>query len=331
MGINKTAYLKYPSFTLLETAYILCGKDIPDKCREQEAPADVNAVVLGWRKYLVFYEYAFIEIAMKKLMIDKNHPELEEIFAKKRPENGVGAGIMGEVEWRESLDSLYRVVDRPLAKAFLIHYHGACLSQELAIKDKYGCLDLVDFDLKVYASLKKKEQKIDAPTAPFNKATREEYFKEFRLGNYLRTSFNAELPGSIYEAQRDEDGYLEFVDLFLRHAEIPGNALKSIMKEFHHSGSFIGADSAEMYVYESSTETEPRSGRHLINNRRRENAKLVASAFWEANPQMTIEDVIRTNSISRACDNEAYGEQVIRGWIKDLCPNRKPGRRPQKK
>ena len=65
--------------------------------------------------------------------------------------------------------------------------------------------------------------------------------------------------------------------------------------------------------------------------RHRKASRQIAKDIWAKNPEITIADMIRDNEIANACDGKLYDEGVLRKWIKDLCPNRKPGRRPKKK
>ena len=45
---------------------------------------------------------------------------------------------------------------------------------------------------------------------------------------------------------------------------------------------------------------------------------------------MTIADMILRNEINEVTDSRVYAEKTLRNWLKDLCPNRKPGRRKKK-
>jgi len=62
----------------------------------------------------------------------------------------------------------------------------------------------------------------------------------------------------------------------------------------------------------------------------REECRKIAKRLWKKYPKMTIQDMIFRDEIAHACGQKLYTEDTIRNWIKDLCPNRLPGRRPQK-
>ena len=59
------------------------------------------------------------------------------------------------------------------------------------------------------------------------------------------------------------------------------------------------------------------------------NARAVAAELWERDPNITIAEMIISDEITNACEGKVYGEKTLRNWIKDLCPNRLPGRRPK--
>ena len=66
----------------------------------------------------------------------------------------------------------------------------------------------------------------------------------------------------------------------------------------------------------------------------KEQCRAMAKLIWKSNPTMTIEDMIKESEIinlTKKKDKSYYLEKTIRNWIKDLCPNRRPGRRPKPK
>jgi len=68
-----------------------------------------------------------------------------------------------------------------------------------------------------------------------------------------------------------------------------------------------------------------------LNQRHKKECRKVAGEIWVKNPDRTIADIANnSNRVVKACENKIYAEETIRNWIKDLCPNRKPGRRPKK-
>lgn len=63
----------------------------------------------------------------------------------------------------------------------------------------------------------------------------------------------------------------------------------------------------------------------------KERCRAAAKELWKENPEITIADMAVRDEITEACDGKLYIEKTIRDWIKDLCPDRSPGRRPKKK
>jgi hypothetical protein len=79
-------------------------------------------------------------------------------------------------------------------------------------------------------------------------------------------------------------------------------------------------------IQDKKTEKKLRSNQiHKIKCRE------VAQKLWEEDPSITIADMIHKDNINEVFDGKVYAEKTIRNWIKDLCPNRSPGRRPKKK
>jgi hypothetical protein len=62
----------------------------------------------------------------------------------------------------------------------------------------------------------------------------------------------------------------------------------------------------------------------------KERCRAVAKELWKENLEITIADMAVKDEITEACDGKLYIEKTIRDWIKDLCPDRSPGRRPKK-
>jgi hypothetical protein len=69
-------------------------------------------------------------------------------------------------------------------------------------------------------------------------------------------------------------------------------------------------------------------GRWAENNKQKKAARKIAKRLWKQNKDLTIADAILRNDINKAAPNKA--ESTLRGWIKDLAPSNKPGRREKK-
>ena len=59
--------------------------------------------------------------------------------------------------------------------------------------------------------------------------------------------------------------------------------------------------------------------------------RKVAERLWQKNPSKTIADLIMDDDINQIFEGKTYAENTIRNWIKDLCPDRSPGRRKKMK
>jgi hypothetical protein len=86
----------------------------------------------------------------------------------------------------------------------------------------------------------------------------------------------------------------------------------------------------KVYTELNSHTTEP-AKKLRPSQQHKQNCREVAKALWDENPEITIADMVLRDEITQACDGKLYAEKTIRDWIKDLCPNRSPGRRPKKK
>jgi len=62
-------------------------------------------------------------------------------------------------------------------------------------------------------------------------------------------------------------------------------------------------------------------------NLRRDAVRKVAKRLWQENPDLTIVAVIYNDDVNKACEGICYTEKTMRNWVKDLCPNRRGGRR----
>jgi hypothetical protein len=74
-------------------------------------------------------------------------------------------------------------------------------------------------------------------------------------------------------------------------------------------------------------DSEPKS---KANQRHKERCRALAEYLWslEKNKGTTIADMIKSDPIlTIGCERNVYDADTLRDWIKDLCPNRNPGRR----
>lgn len=70
------------------------------------------------------------------------------------------------------------------------------------------------------------------------------------------------------------------------------------------------------------------------SQKHREECRKIAKGFWDEEPSITISEIIQREEMvkaSKKSNDQLYLEKTVRNWIKDLCPNRARGRRPNKK
>ncbi len=83
---------------------------------------------------------------------------------------------------------------------------------------------------------------------------------------------------------------------------------------------------------ESQPEKKKEERKSLLDSQRhRERCRAIAALLWSQDPHITIKDMSYCDEIATyGCEKKVYNEATLRDWIKDLCPNREPGRRPKK-
>lgn len=80
---------------------------------------------------------------------------------------------------------------------------------------------------------------------------------------------------------------------------------------------------------EEQTTSHQSPSRFRPSQRHRERARALAALFWEQEPTLTIKAITeRYEILMHACEGKSYGFNTLRMWMKDLCPNPRPGRRP---
>jgi len=67
-----------------------------------------------------------------------------------------------------------------------------------------------------------------------------------------------------------------------------------------------------------------------LRDTRKQRCRVVAEILWRRDPIATLIDVFRHEWIQKiACAGRPPAEKTFREWVKDLNPNRNPGRRPR--
>lgn len=86
------------------------------------------------------------------------------------------------------------------------------------------------------------------------------------------------------------------------------------------------------FLFPGTRTTEPDKIKSLRNSQtHRARCRAIAEILWAQRPDMTISEVIESDEITvNGCERIEYSLDTRRDWIKELCPNRSPGRRPKK-
>ena len=151
--------------------------------------------------------------------------------------------------------------------------------------------------------------------------------------NYREASLSAEywnqlaenMPPCVISETRDPTFVQEWY-MVARLSAVTPNGCFSREERDRFESEYLG--SVDQVDSENREPTERLLTR--ASQRHKERCRALAEYLWQADPLITIADMFRCDAItSHGCEGEIYTEGTLRDWIKDLCPNRKPGRRPK--
>lgn len=133
--------------------------------------------------------------------------------------------------------------------------------------------------------------------------------------------------GYTFDGQIDVNVKSFLIWAYKNHAIIPEELRKMAIKFKEESKT-----SDQVLVDNTLPEENSKFKKLRPTQSHRERCRGIASLLWKQDSTITIADmVLRDEIIIHGCENEKiYHEEVIRDWIKDLCPNRSPGRRSEK-
>ena len=92
---------------------------------------------------------------------------------------------------------------------------------------------------------------------------------------------------------------------------------------------FLPKPSHSTYI-EPPPQVENKPARLMYAQEVNKKCRQIAKRIWDRQPDFTIAAMISHSEIIRQArkpDGSSYSEMTIRNWIRDLCPNPKPGRR----
>jgi len=142
------------------------------------------------------------------------------------------------------------------------------------------------------------------------------------------------------ETQKESLARLRFpMILVQRFEEVYGNVLRKTQKEIEgispavHSAPSNSHPSTIMDKNDLNVQDHPSSQEQSEIQRHSTKCRIkcreIAKKIWSQNPNITIREMSESEEILEYTKNqqgELYSEKTIRDWIKDLCPNRSPGR-----
>lgn len=130
-----------------------------------------------------------------------------------------------------------------------------------------------------------------------------------------RLSFVIRGADCIENPDATEERYQVAPEKFIAWAEFKGIDVPSVLSE-------------EVRKQKKRGEQQPSYER--LSSMHRNRCRTLAESLWVEHPAMTISEMTRRDEIKQTgCERKEYSEKAIRNWIKDLCPNRSPGRRPK--
>jgi preprotein translocase subunit Sss1 len=106
---------------------------------------------------------------------------------------------------------------------------------------------------------------------------------------------------------------------FLINSRYPAEEVEQFLRQPSEVGSV-----------EETPSVETKSARSMYAQSVNEKCREIAKRIWERQPDFTIAAMINHSEIVRQArkpDGSPYSEITIRNWIRDLCPNPRPGRR----
>jgi len=77
-------------------------------------------------------------------------------------------------------------------------------------------------------------------------------------------------------------------------------------------------------------EIKNKGSKHDESNKHKALVQAKAKQLWAIDETITIADMLKKDEINDLFEGKVYNEQIMRRWINSDCPNRNPGRRPQK-
>lgn len=158
-----------------------------------------------------------------------------------------------------------------------------------------------------------------------------QYYEEMVLGDLVRYR-NGQLV-AVGEHTNGKGVCISRTDLVLRVRERQRFEAEFTEMEPAPEPVVKTAANTENDALQPSPTPNPVKPRKLTSRQRhREEARAVAQRIWSLDPAITIEEMSRRQGVATNAQERSRGvtQDTLRNWIKDLAPDRKPGRRPTK-
>lgn len=157
------------------------------------------------------------------------------------------------------------------------------------------------------------------------------YYEEMVLGDLIRYR-NGQIV-AIGEHANGEGICISRTDLVLRVKERQRFEEKLTALEPAPEPAVNKVSLTENDAVEPPPTPNPVKARKLTSRQRhREEARAVAQRIWALEPSITIEEMSKRQGIATNAQERSRGvtQDTLKNWIRDLAPDRKPGRRPTK-
>jgi len=79
--------------------------------------------------------------------------------------------------------------------------------------------------------------------------------------------------------------------------------------------------------HKNNKETQDPTNKLRPSQKHKKEARKFAKGVWSKNKETTIKNIIFSPEFNKIFNGKKYTKKTLRNWIKDLCPNRRPGRR----
>lgn len=145
--------------------------------------------------------------------------------------------------------------------------------------------------------------------------------------NYIKESFINTL--FLFEELKRNNTYEQLNNIYLK-AQKDG-----FLKKRWFDDGFYLVWPVELRSYLSLIKPSISDKKKLRPNQKAKiKCREIAKIIWNKDPSITIADMINHPEIlphTKKRDGNYYVEKTIHNWIKDLCPDRSPGRKPKQK